>query len=51
VDAPPPPPPATPPPASSPIDSAIKAGEAVALTGLKVAGRVAGEILRRLPRP
>jgi hypothetical protein len=38
-------------PSASPIESAIKAGEVVALTGLKVAGRVAGEVLRRLPRP
>jgi hypothetical protein len=45
-----PPPPAAPPPAT-PIQAAIKAGEAVALTGLKVAGQVAGEVLRRLPRP
>ena len=51
--APPPPPP--PPPAperpSDPIGIALKAGETVALTGLKVAGRVAGEVMRRLPRP
>lgn len=55
------PPPATPPPASSPrsagnrgadpIGAALKAGETVALTGIKVAGRVAGGVLRRLPRP
>jgi hypothetical protein len=45
------PPPATPPPASSPIASAIKAGETVAVTGLKVAGKLAGEVVRRLPRP
>ena len=46
----PPQPPATP-PAASPIEAALKAGETVALTGIKVAGRVAGEVLRRLPRP
>jgi hypothetical protein len=48
-------PPLRPPPATraptDPIGAALKAGEAVALTGLKVAGRVAGEVLRRLPRP
>jgi hypothetical protein len=52
-------PPATPPPATSapeasptsPAQAALRAGEAVAVTGIKVAGRVAGEILRRLPRP
>ena len=46
----PPPPPATP-SAATPIEAALKAGETVALTGIKVAGRVAGEVLRRLPRP
>jgi hypothetical protein len=55
------PPPAAPSPAASPppapdrgadpIAAALKAGEAVALTGLKVAGKVAGGVLRRLPRP
>jgi hypothetical protein len=44
------PPPATPSPAT-PIATAIKAGETVAVTGLKVAGKLAGEVLRRLPRP
>jgi hypothetical protein len=48
----PPPPPSTPPPTTgSPIEAALKAGEAVAVTSIKVAGRVAGEVLRRLPRP
>lgn len=45
---PPPPPPLKP---SDPIGIALKAGETVALTGLKVAGKVAGEVMRRLPRP
>lgn len=50
--APPPPTPPPPPPQpSDPIGIALKAGETVALTGLKVAGRVAGEVMRRLPRP
>jgi hypothetical protein len=52
--APPPPPPAPPSPPdqpSDPIGMALKAGETVALTGLKVAGRVASEVVRRLPRP
>ena len=44
------PPPAAPPPAT-PIHSAVKAGEAVALTGVRIAGKLAGEVLRRLPRP
>jgi hypothetical protein len=45
------PPPQPPESSADPIGAALKAGEAVALTGLKVAGRVAGEVLRRLPRP
>lgn len=49
------PPPATPPPAArrpaTPVGTAIKVGETVAVGGLKVAGRLAGEVLRRLPRP
>jgi hypothetical protein len=55
------PPPATPPPATSPpsaanrgadpIGAALKAGETVATVGIKVAGRLAGGVLRRLPRP
>jgi len=45
------PPPAAPPPTASPIESVVKAGEAVALTGVRIAGRLAGEVLRRLPRP
>jgi hypothetical protein len=36
---------------ADPVGMAIKAGEAVALTGIKVAGKVAGEVWRRLPRP
>jgi len=35
---------------ADPVGLALKAGEAVALTGIKVAGRVAGGVLRRLPR-
>jgi hypothetical protein len=50
ADAPPPPPPVTRRPAN-PVETVIKAGETVAVTGLKVAGKVAGEVLRRLPRP
>ena len=51
-----PPPPRTPPPPqpgqpADPIGIALKAGETVARTGFKVAGRVAGEVMRRLPRP
>jgi hypothetical protein len=55
--APPPPPPAPEPepePAerhADPVGMAIKAGETVALTSIKVAGKVASEVLRRLPRP
>jgi hypothetical protein len=49
--APPPPPPPAPERPSDPVGIALKAGETVALTGLKVAGRVAGEVMRRLPRP
>ncbi|HEX6458764.1 MAG TPA: hypothetical protein VF032_07595 [Thermoleophilaceae bacterium] len=50
------PPSATPPPpppsrSSDPIGTALRAGETVALTGIKVAGKVAGGVLRRLPRP
>jgi hypothetical protein len=45
------PPPPPPPASQSPIEAAVKAGEAVALTGIKVAGKLAGEVLRRLPRP
>jgi hypothetical protein len=50
---PPPPPPQAEPPERSadPIGIALKAGETVARTGIKVAGRVAGEVMRRLPRP
>jgi translation initiation factor IF-2 len=46
-------PPPSPPPQqpSDPIGIALKAGETVALTGLKVAGKVASGVLRRLPRP
>jgi hypothetical protein len=51
VAPPPPPPPPAPERPSDPIGIALKAGETVALTGLKVAGRVAGEVMRRLPRP
>jgi hypothetical protein len=54
----PPPPPPEPPPApepvvrpADPIGMALKAGENVARTGFKVAGRMAGEVMRRLPRP
>jgi hypothetical protein len=47
--APPPPQPSE--SSADPIGAALKAGETVALTGLKVAGRVAAEVLRRLPRP
>jgi hypothetical protein len=36
---------------TDPIGMALKAGETVAVTGLKVAGRMAGEVWRRLPRP
>jgi hypothetical protein len=51
--APPPPPPPPPPPEqpADPVGMALKAGETVARTGIKVAGRVAGEVMRRLPRP
>jgi hypothetical protein len=35
---------------SDPLGLALKAGEAVALTGIRVAGRMAGGVLRRLPR-
>jgi hypothetical protein len=52
--APPPPPPPPPPEPEShtdPVGIALKAGETVARTGLKVAGRVAGGVMRRLPRP
>ena len=45
------PPPPPPPASQSPIEAAVKAGEAVALTGIKVAGKLAGQVLRRLPRP
>jgi hypothetical protein len=38
-------------PAESAIGLAIGAGETVARTGVKVAARVAGGVLRRLPRP
>ncbi len=55
---PPPPPPPAPEPEpvaterpSDPVGMALKAGETVALTGIKVAGRVASEVIRRLPRP
>jgi hypothetical protein len=48
---PPPPPPPTPEQPADPIGIALKAGETVARTGIKVAGRVAGEVMRRLPRP
>jgi hypothetical protein len=44
-------PPSAAPPPATPLASAIKAGETVAVTGLKVAGKLAGEVLRRLPRP
>jgi len=51
----PPPPRTAPPPQpgqpADPIGIALKAGETVARTGFKVAGRVAGEVMRRLPRP
>jgi hypothetical protein len=48
--------PAKPPPQASersadPIGMALKAGETMALTGLKVTGKVAGEVIRRLRRP
>jgi hypothetical protein len=48
---PPPPPSPEPEPHADPVGIALKAGETVARTGLKVAGRVAGEVMRRLPRP
>jgi hypothetical protein len=48
---PPPPPEPTPGQPGDPIGIALKAGETVARTGIKVAGRVAGEVMRRLPRP
>lgn len=48
---PPPPPPREPERPQDPVGMALKAGETVARTGLKVAGRVAGEVIRRLPRP
>jgi hypothetical protein len=51
VQEPSPPPPPPPERSADPIGIALKAGESVALTGLKVAGRVAGEVMRRLPRP
>jgi hypothetical protein len=37
-------------PATDPFGLALKAGETAALTGIKVAGRLAGGVLRRLPR-
>ncbi|HET8674044.1 MAG TPA: hypothetical protein VFL87_10435 [Thermoleophilaceae bacterium] len=37
-------------PAADPVGLALKAGEAVTLTGIRVAGRLAGGVLRRLPR-
>jgi hypothetical protein len=56
--APPPPPPPEREPAPEPVERsadpvgmALKAGETLAVTGIKVAGRVASEVLRRLPRP
>jgi hypothetical protein len=48
---PPPPPPPPPPKSDDPIAVAVKAAGQVAETGLKVASRMAGEVLRRLPRP
>jgi hypothetical protein len=49
--APPPPPPPPPPSRSDPVGLAVKTAGQVAETGLKVAARVAGGVLRRLPRP
>ena len=46
---PPPPPPAR--KSDDPIGLAVKAAGQVAETGFKVASRLAGEVLRRLPRP
>jgi hypothetical protein len=46
---PPPPPPAR--KSDDPIGLAVKAAGQVAETGFKVASRMAGEVLRRLPRP
>jgi hypothetical protein len=43
--------PAPPPSSGDPIGVAVKAAGQVAETGLKVAARVAGGVLRRLPRP
>jgi hypothetical protein len=48
------PPPAPPPPASpsgGAIEVAVRAAGQVAETGIKVAARVAGGVLRRLPLP
>jgi hypothetical protein len=45
----PPPPPAR--SGTDPVGLAVKTAGSVAETGLKVASRVAGEVLRRLPRP
>jgi hypothetical protein len=46
---PPPPPPAR--TGTDPVGLAVRTAGAVAETGLKVASRVAGEVLRRLPLP
>ena len=49
-----PPPPPPPPPvrkSDDPIGLAVKSAGQVAETGFKVASRIAGEVLRRLPRP
>jgi biotin carboxyl carrier protein len=48
---PPPPPPPPAPKSDDPITLAVKTAGQVAETGLKVASRMAGEVLRRLPRP
>jgi hypothetical protein len=47
----PPPPPPPPPASDDPLAAAVKAAGQVAETGIKVAARVAGGVLRRLPRP
>jgi hypothetical protein len=48
---PPPPPPPAPPKSDDPLSLALGAATQMAETGLKVAVRVAGGVLRRFPRP
>jgi hypothetical protein len=48
---PPPPPPPPAPKSDDPITLAVRTAGQVAETGFKVASRMAGEVLRRLPRP